>query len=90
MTTTPADAISAAMSLAKDVAEGRLDVAALEAQAVAELRGLLDTEPEPGSALAVLQLEVARRVLARGDLPADELVEWTGVARRREAGGGDR
>ncbi|MGJ6122702.1 flagellar hook-length control protein [Mycolicibacterium sp. Y3] len=84
--TTSQDAITAAMSLAEDIAAGKVDPAQLERQAVAELSQLMLIEPEPGSDLAQLQAESARRVLARGDLPAAEVAEWAAVARRREAG----
>lgn len=84
--TTSQDAITAAMSLAEDIAAGKVDPTQLERQAVAELSALMLIEPEPGSELAAVQIESARRVLARGDLPADELAEWAAVARRRAEG----
>lgn len=83
--TTVEDVINAAASVATDAAEGRLSPADLERQAVAELSQLMLIEPEPGSELATVQIESARRVLARGDIPADELSEWAAVARRRDA-----
>lgn len=85
-TTTVEDLINAAASVATDAAEGRLSPADLERQAVTELSQLMLIEPEPGSELATVQIESARRVLARGDLPAAEVAEWAAVARRREAG----
>ena len=84
MTITPEDAIKAASSVARDVADGRLDPAQLERQAVAELKALMLVEPEPGSDLEALHTDSARRVLARGGIPADEVAEWLAVQRRRE------
>lgn len=81
---TKRDTIEAAMNLAEDVAEGRLDVADLERQAAKELRSLILVETQPDSDLAVLQVHSARRVLARGGIPTDELAEWLAVQRRRE------
>jgi hypothetical protein len=81
---TPADVVKAAMSIATDAAEGRLDPAQLEHQAVGELSALMLIEPDAGSDLEALQAESARRVLARGGIPTDELAEWLAVQRRRE------
>ncbi|MBS9532074.1 flagellar hook-length control protein [Mycobacterium sp. M1] len=83
---TKRDAADAALSVAEDIAAGRLDPADLEAELVAELSALIDADHEPGSPLADLQVAVARRVLARGDLPADEIAEWLSVARSRVGG----
>lgn len=80
-TITKRDAIEQAMNLADDVAQNRLSPAELEATAVAELSALMLIEPEPGSDLAALRVEVARAVLAAGGIPADELQEWLAVAR---------
>jgi hypothetical protein len=85
-TITKRDAADAALSVAEDIAAGRLDPADLERELVAELSALIDCDHEPGSPLADVQVAVARRVLARGDLPADELAEWLSVARSRSQG----
>jgi predicted amidohydrolase len=77
------DAISAAMAVGRDVAEGRLAPGDLAAAAVAELRALVDTDAPADTELAALQAAVARRALAAGLLPAAELTEWLAVARSR-------
>lgn len=79
-------AIKAAMGVARDVAEGRLSPAALEAAAVAECRTLVGQVIGPDDAVWPLQLEVARGVLAAGGVPADELAEWLAVQRQAEQG----
>lgn len=84
MTTTKHDAIEAAMSVADDVAQGRLDPATLEQQAVTELRELFAVVVGPDDPLWPVQLDVARGVLAAGGLDASELSEWAAVARRRD------
>lgn len=81
---TPEGVVKAAMSVATEAAEGRLHPNELERQAVAELSALMLIEPEPGSDLEALQADSARRVLARGGIPADEVAEWLAVQRRRE------
>lgn len=86
-TTTADDVIRAATSVARDVAESRLRPSELEAEALRELSALCDTDAEPGSELEGLQLTVARRALAAGLVPADELSEWLSVARSRSGGG---
>lgn len=47
-TTTSADVIRAATSVARDAADGKLNPAALEAQAVTECRELFSTVVGPG------------------------------------------
>ena len=74
------DAIEAAMSIADEVAQGRLAPADMEALAVRELTELF-AEVVPGSPVWPLQVAVARGVLAAGGIPADELAEWTAVQR---------
>lgn len=81
--TATADVITAAMSVARDAAEGKLDPADLEAAAVQECRTLLGTVTGPDDPLWPLQVEVCRAVLAAGGIPADELSEWSAVARQR-------
>lgn len=75
------DAIKAAMTVAKDVAEGRLDPDALAAQAAEECRALFGTVAGPGDALWELHVEVARQVLALDGIPVNELAEWLAVTR---------
>lgn len=82
--TTKRDTIEAAMSVADDVASGKLDPATLEQQMVEELQALVAVVVGAGDPLWPLQTEVARGVLAAGGLDADELAEWLAVARRRE------
>ncbi|WHU48668.1 flagellar hook-length control protein [Gordonia sp. L191] len=77
--------ITAAMDLAADVAENRLDPAELTAQLNAEARTLFGAVVGPHDPLWPLQLDVTRQMLAAGGVPADELSEWLAVARRREA-----
>jgi hypothetical protein len=80
---TKREAVDAAMGLAEDVAEGRLDPAVLEQQAVAELRELFGEVVGPDSPAWPTQLEVARGVLAAGGLGLDEQSEWLAVARHK-------
>jgi hypothetical protein len=82
-TITKRDAINGAMSIADDVAEGRLSPATLEAQLETELRALVGTVIGEGDPLFALQVEIARGVLAVGGVPTDELAEWLAVARHR-------
>lgn len=84
MTVATDDIIKAATSVARDAAEGRLTPADIERQAVEELSALMLLPADPGTALADLRIEVARRVLAEGGVPADEVAEWLAVQRRRE------
>ena len=81
--TTKRDAISAAMGLAEDIADGKLTPAALEARAVAECRELVGTVVGPGDPCWDLQLDVARQVLALDGIPVEELSEWLAVSRQR-------
>lgn len=83
MTITTEDAIKAAATIARDVADGRLTPAALEHQAVAELRELVGTVVGPGDACWEVQVQIARGVLALDGIPADELFEWLAVARQQ-------
>lgn len=73
------DAIKAAMSVAKDVAEGRLAPAELDAQVVAECRELFGRVEGPGDPLWDLQVDVARQVLGLDGIPVDEMAEWLAV-----------
>lgn len=84
--TAPSDpaqvAIKAAMTVAKDVAEGRLDPVALNAAVVAECRELFAFVAGQGDPLWEIHVEVARQVLALDGIPVDELAEWLAVTRR--------
>lgn len=82
-TTTPEDAIKAAAAVARDVADGKLAPADLEAAAAAECRALFGTVAGPDDPLWDLHLDIARQVLALDGVPADELSEWLAVARQR-------
>lgn len=82
-TMTPEDAIKAASSLARDIADGGLSPSDLEAQAVAECRELFGTVAGPDDPLWELHRDIARQVLALDGVPADELAEWLAVARQR-------
>ncbi|MDM2099593.1 flagellar hook-length control protein [Mycobacteroides abscessus] len=84
MTTTKRDAIEAAMSVANDVASGKLDPEHLEQQAVTELRDLVGTVVGEDDPLWPLQVQIANGVLAAGGVPTDELSEWLAVQRRRD------
>jgi hypothetical protein len=80
---TKRDAVNAAMSVATDVAEGRLSPTDLETTAVMELRQLVGEVVGPGDPVWDLQVQIARGVLALDGVPADELSEWLAVARQR-------
>ncbi len=82
-TMTPEDAIKAASSLARDIADGGLSPSDLERQAVSECRELFGTVAGPDDPLWELHRDVARQVLALDGVPADELAEWLTVARQR-------
>ncbi len=80
MTTSPEAAIKATMSVARELAEGHLAVAELEAAAAAEAASMFSTVVGPGDPVWPTQVAVARRVLALGGVTADELREWLAVA----------
>lgn len=82
-TLTKRDAVDAALTLAQDVAEGRLSPTVLESQAVAECRELFGTVAGPDDPLWELHRDIAHQVLALDGVPADELAEWLAVARQR-------
>lgn len=79
-----ARAIKSAMSVARDVAEGRLLPSDLAQEALEAARGLFGTVAGPNDALWPLQADVARQVLAFGGVPANELAEWLAVQRAAE------
>ncbi|MGE0216503.1 flagellar hook-length control protein [Mycolicibacterium sp.] len=78
-TPTKRDAIDAAMSVADDVAHGRLDPTALQQQAVTECRELFGTVVGEGDPLWTLQADVARQAVGLGALSPEELREWAAV-----------
>jgi hypothetical protein len=80
MTTATEDAIKAAMSLGRDLAEGRIDPAALDAELIARCRETVGTVVGSDDPLWLLQVDIARQVLSLGGVPADELAEWLAVA----------
>jgi hypothetical protein len=82
--TDAAQTIKAAMSVAKDVAEGRLLPSSLAAAALEECRTLTSAVVGPNDPLWPLQTEIARQVIAAGGIPANELQEWLAVQRARE------
>ncbi len=88
--TTTQDAIKAATSIARDIADGKLTPNALERQVVAELSKLALEPAEPGTEMAALRIEIARRVLAEGGISACEVAEWLAVQRRRDNPDGDQ
>ncbi|TXH21484.1 MAG: flagellar hook-length control protein [Mycobacterium sp.] len=77
------DVVKAAMSVARDAAEGRLDPADLDAEIADTCRELMGTVTGPDHPCWAVQLDVCRAVLAAGGLPVDELAEWLSVARSR-------
>jgi hypothetical protein len=81
--TTKRDVVDAAMSIAKDAAEGRLSPAELDAAVVEECRELFGIVVGEGDPMWPVQVEVARAVLAAGGISIDEQVEWLAVARHR-------
>lgn len=83
-TTTASDVVTAAMSIADDVAQGHLDPERLESQLTEELRDLFVVVVGPEDPLWPIQTDVARQVVSRGGIPTDELSEWLAVRRRRE------
>ncbi|OBK97740.1 hypothetical protein A5645_05545 [Mycobacterium asiaticum] len=83
LTNSQAEVVTAAMSVAKDAAEGRLAPSDLEHQALAELRQLFATVVGEGDPAWALHCDVARQVLALSGIPADELSEWLAVERQR-------
>ena len=70
------------MSVAKDLAEGRLTADQLQSYAATSCHELLSTVVGPSDALWDVQLGICRGVLAARGLSVDELTEWLAVARR--------
>ena len=75
--------IDAAMDVAKDLAEGRLNAADLTAAVAQEQRALFATVVGPGDALWDVHVDVARQGLAAGGIDEGELAEWLAVTRKR-------
>ena len=84
--TTAQNVIRAAMSVARDVGEGRLDPNSLDAELVTELRRIFGMVVGEGDPAWPLQIDVCRQVLAAGGLSVDELREWLAVLERRRNG----
>ncbi|OBG00700.1 hypothetical protein A5773_04220 [Mycobacterium sp. 852014-52450_SCH5900713] len=80
---TKRDVIDAAMSVAEDVAESRLDPTQLNQAVADECKALFGTVVGDDDPLWPLHIDVARQVLAVGGLSADELSEWLAVASSR-------
>lgn len=83
---TKRDAVEAAMSVAEDIADGRLDPSDLQHQAVAELRELFGSVTGPEDPVWPLHCDVARQAVALGALGPDELREWAVVLDRQQTG----
>lgn len=82
--TSKSDAVKAAMQIATDVTEGKVQVDELEAAAVAECRKLFGTVYGPDDPLWDLHLDISRQFIAMNGFTADELAEWVAVMRSRE------
>lgn len=80
---TKRDVIDAAMSVAEDVAESRLDPTQLNQAVADECKALFGEVVGEGDPLWDVHRNVCRQVLAAGGLSADELSEWLAVARSR-------
>jgi hypothetical protein len=78
--------IKAAMSVARDLAEGTLDPDALDVEVVTACRSLVGVVVGEGDPLWPLQLDITRQVLALGGVPVTELAEWLAVLRQRQDG----
>lgn len=81
--TTAEHVITAAMDVAKDIAEGRRSPADIEADAVEACRELFGVVHGPEDPLWDLHVDVTRQGIAAGAVSADELAEWLAVARTR-------
>ncbi|WP_349268961.1 hypothetical protein MPNTM1_04183 [Mycolicibacterium parafortuitum] len=88
MSTTKADSINAAMSIAEDVAAGTVDPAGLDQAVADECRALFGQVVGDGDPLWPLHRDITRQSIALAALSADELGEWQAVMRRREAADG--
>ena len=81
--TTAEHVITAAMDLAKDIAEGRRSPASVEADAVEACRQLFGVVHDAADPLWDLHRDVTRQFLHAGGLDIEELAEWLAVARTR-------
>lgn len=72
-------AIEAVMQIAADLAEGKITPAEVEVPAVEQCRQLFSHVVDDGSELAELQASVARKAIAAGLIPVNELSEWVAV-----------
>ncbi|MGE2690097.1 flagellar hook-length control protein [Mycolicibacterium pulveris] len=72
-------AYTSAMSLADDIAQGRVNPEALDAAVIEESRRLFGTVVGPGDPLWELQVDIARQAIALGALSSNELQEWVAV-----------
>lgn len=81
---TSKDVVEAAMAVAQDAAEGKLDPSTLDAALADELREAFGDVVGGDDRLWQLQLDVARRVIALGGISADELSEWAAALRYRD------
>lgn len=79
-------AYTSAMSVADDIAQGRLDAAELEAEATTACRELFGRVVGEGDALWELHVDIAKQVLALDGVPFNELTEWVAVHRDRNRG----
>lgn len=77
-------AVDAAITVAEDIAAGKITTTTLEAQAAAECQALFGNVVGANDPLWALQCDVARQVIAAGGVPSNELQEWLAVQRRRE------
>ncbi|WP_166905940.1 flagellar hook-length control protein [Mycobacterium sp. DL440] len=73
--------VDAAMSVAEDIATGRVDTAQLDVAVQAECRELFGRVAGEGDPLWDLHVSVARQVLGLDGIPVDELAEWLAVSR---------
>lgn len=72
-------AITAAMGVAGELAEGQLSAGQLEQQAAEECRALFGTVIGPEDPLWELHVDVMRQTIALGGMSGEELAEWAVV-----------
>ena len=81
------DVVNSASDMLRDIENGTLRAVDVESRAAAVCRETFGiVGPGPGDPLWQLHLDIARQVLERGGLSADELREWVAVQERRDAG----
>lgn len=80
---TKRDAIDAALQLAEDLNDGKIDSAGLDIELASTCRALVGAVTGPDDALWPMQVDIARQAIALGALTADELSEWATVMRQR-------